>query len=277
MAVDEAILEAVGRAEVLPTLRLYGWNPPCLSLGVAQPADDVNMSALGIQKWDLVRRPTGGRAILHGDELTYSVIGPPTEPRLAGGILGSYRVLSGALLRALHVLGIPAKAEEEPVSTRSTNEISGQKDQYQTTQVASKNPVENTQNPVCFEVPSNYEITVDHKKLIGSAQARRKDGVLQHGSLPLYGDLTRIIKVLHFSNNAAKVRAAERLVARATTVESILNEVIPWETAAEAFVSAFKEVLNLDLRVGGLTEAEIIRVNEFNQEKYSNRTWTMRV
>jgi len=71
MAVDSAILEAVGDEKTLPTLRLYSWDPPCLSLGYAQPISDVNQAGLHARKWDIVRRPTGGRAILHTDELTY--------------------------------------------------------------------------------------------------------------------------------------------------------------------------------------------------------------
>src|SRR5512140_660191 len=87
MAVDEAILEFAARGAVLPTLRLYAWDPPCLSLGYAQPSSDVDLETLRRRGWDLVRRPTGGRAILHTNELTYSVSGPQHEPRLAGGVL----------------------------------------------------------------------------------------------------------------------------------------------------------------------------------------------
>ena len=100
MALDEAILEGVGKKEVLPTLRLYAWQPACLSLGYAQSAKDVDQDQLHTCGWDLVRRPTGGRAILHTDELTYSVIAPLHEPRVYGNILESYRHLSMALLSA---------------------------------------------------------------------------------------------------------------------------------------------------------------------------------
>ncbi len=109
MAVDEAILAAVGQNQVLPTLRLYAWDPACLSLGYAQPSTDVDTLRLAERGWHLVRRPTGGRAILHTDELTYSVIGPLSEPRLAGSVLESYRCLASALLMALHRLNIPAE------------------------------------------------------------------------------------------------------------------------------------------------------------------------
>src|SRR5690349_459450 len=80
MAVDESILEHIGRADSKPTLRLYGWQPACLSLGHAQPFSDVDIDSLEGQGWEVVRRLTGGRAILHTDELTYSVTGGPEEP-----------------------------------------------------------------------------------------------------------------------------------------------------------------------------------------------------
>jgi len=175
MAVDEAILETMGQISSQPTLRLFAWMPPCLSLGYAQPVSDVDRAALDHFGWDLVRRPTGGRAILHTDELTYSVIAPLQEPRVKGSVLESYSRLAQALLLALQSLDLPALAvETDGPSTRQTN-------------------------PICFEVPSNYEITVNGQKLIGSAQARRREGVLQHGTLPLFGDLTRITRVLKFS------------------------------------------------------------------------------
>lgn len=261
MAVDEAILEFAARGEVLPTLRLYAWDPACLSLGYAQPAADADLETLRAQGWDLVRRPTGGRAILHTDELTYSVCGPQTEPRLAGGVLESYRVLAGALLDALHRLNIPAEANEKtaaPVSGTGAATPSGQ-----------------NQNPVCFEVPSNYEITVGGKKLVGSAQSRRKEGVLQHGSLPLYGDLLCIVQALAFPDETARQRAGERLLARATTAERILGAPLDWETAAAAFEAGFEQALNLRLEPGDLIAGEIARAGELLEEKYANDAWTM--
>ena len=152
MAVDEAILESVYTGESLPTLRLYAWEPACLSLGYGQPYAEVNTDTLNANNWDIVRRPTGGRAILHVDELTYAVIAPQTDPRVAGGVLTSYLRLSCALLRSLQILGLDPKAKEKH----------------------SNQPAKN-KNPVCFEVPSNYEITVNGKKLI----VRNKNNLLR--------------------------------------------------------------------------------------------------
>jgi lipoate-protein ligase A len=251
MAVDEAILEAIGGEKVPTTLRLYAWVPPCLSLGYAQPVEDVDQNALHERGWDIVRRPTGGRAILHTDELTYSVIGPLNEPRLAGSLLKSYHVLSSALLDALHRLGAQAQASPEAAS------LPGAPDQ----------------GPVCFEVPSNYEITVDGKKLVGSAQARRKEGVLQHGSLPLKGDLGRITQVLRFSDEQARQDAARRIWQRATTVERALGRPVEWQSAAQAFREAFEHTLNLELLPAQLTQDETQAAERLLQEKYSRPAW----
>ncbi len=262
MAVDEAILEAAGHGEVPPTLRLYSWQPACLSLGYAQPVADADLVSIQKNGWHLVRRPTGGRAILHTDELTYSVSGPQSEPRLAGSVLESYRILAQALLAALHILNIPAEAKEKPVALSvpggTENNLAGQ-------------------NPVCFEAPSNYEITVFGKKLVGSAQARRKDGVLQHGSLPLHGDLTRITQALVFASESERMKAADRLLERAITSEQVLGVVLPWEEAADAFVQAFGQTLNLELQPGELTQAESARAETLLHEKFNAPQWTERI
>jgi lipoate-protein ligase A len=132
-------------------------------------------------------------------------------------------------------------------------------------------------NPVCFEVPSTYEITVDGKKLIGSAQARRKEGVLQHGSLPLVGDLTRICQALVFEDESARKSASMRLLERATTVESALGRQVSWERAAQAFIHAFESQLGLTLMEGELSKSESKRTDELVKEKYAHPSWTERV
>lgn len=258
MALDEAILEAAASQREAPTLRLYAWEPACLSLGYAQPIQDVDQTALAAYGWHLVRRPTGGRAILHVDELTYSVSGPEDEPRLTGGVLESYRLLSAALLNALHRLGIPAQASPTKIP--------------EPTAVARREP-----NPVCFEVPSNYEITYQGLKIIGSAQARRKGGVLQHGSLPLFGDLTRIVKALVYPDETTRQAAGQRLLERATTLENILGLAPDIEPVIEAVVVAFEETLHLQFQVSEPSAQESERAHQLVEEKYAHSSWNERV
>jgi lipoate-protein ligase A len=203
-----------------------------------------------------VRRTTGGRAILHTDELTYSVTGSQSEARLTGGVLESYRRLSQALLAALRNLGLPVEALPEQKGQGDNNR---------------------PKDPVCFEIPSNYEITVNGKKLVGSAQARKKEGVLQHGTLPLYGDLTRITQVLAFPDEASRKKTAKRVLSRATNIQTALNRVITWEEAAEAFIAAFSQTLELNLALEELSKGELTRAEELIKEKYAHPEWTERV
>src|SRR5260221_6271867 len=214
MAIDEAILEAVGRGDAPPTLRLFRWEPACLSLGYAQPASDGDRERLNSHGWHLVRRMTGGRAILHTDELTYSVALPMDHALVAGTIPESYRRLSMPLLAALHELGLDAHADKR-------------------TGINSA-PV----GPVCFEVPSDYEITAGGKKLIGSAQVRKHNGALQHGSIPLDGDVSRICESLVFADEAARQKARERVWERATTLGDALGRSVSWNEVAQTVIRA---------------------------------------
>lgn len=253
MAVDEAILEHVARGEAPPTLRLYSWKPACLSLGRSQPFSDVDPEALQANGWDVVRRATGGRAILHTNEITYSIIAPSNNRHVSGSLLESYHHLAQGLLAALKLLGANVEMNEKKLDDAAKN------------------------NPVCFETPSTYEITVDGKKLIGSAQARQKDGVLQHGSLPLTGDLARITQALSFPDAVSRQHAAEKLLARASTLESALGRAIAWGAASKAFIRGFESALDIQLKRDELSLPEILSVANLVKEKYAHPDWTERI
>jgi lipoate-protein ligase A len=236
----------------MPTLRLYAWEPGCLSLGYAQPYADIDLIRLRKRGWDAVRRPTGGRAILHTDELTYSIVAPIGEPLVAGTLLESYSRIGRALLLAVQSLGLAAEMKAQAGERHDST------------------------NPVCFEVPSAHEITINGKKLIGSAQARRKDGVLQHGSLPLTGDLSRITQTLRFSNEDERRAAASRLLARATTVESALGRSVGWDEAAEALPRGFEQAFGLAFERRPLSSFEQRRADALAAQKYGHPSWSER-
>lgn len=260
MAIDAAILEKVIEGKAPPTLRFYDWDPACFSLGFAQSFSDVDEEARLERGWDLVRRPTGGRAILHTDELTYSVIGPSDEPRLAGGVLESYRRLSEGLMHSLKLLGLPV--EQHPMHGVENQRLG--------------NELGDADNPVCFEVPSDYEITLHGKKIIGSAQARRKGGVLQHGSLPLFGDIARITEILRYPSEERRQAAAARVRARAATVEEGLSRQVTFSEAADAFVRGFAEALNIEFMDGELSAEEESATERWQAERYAAPAWTQR-
>lgn len=253
MAVDEALLISVVEGSSPPVLRFYAWSPPCLSLGVNQPYADVAEARLRARGWDIVRRPTGGKAILHTDELTYAVLAPSQEPRVQGDVLTAYRNLAQGLLAGLRHLDVPVTMEEHREAWEQQRH-----------------------QPVCFHVPAIYEITVRGKKILGSAQSRKLRGVLQHGTLPLYGDITRILDVLTFAHESERARARQHLKARATTLSEVLGRLVSWEEAARALLQGFQEALNLEFDEQPLTPTERERARALVQAKYAHPEWTKR-
>jgi len=251
MALDEALLESAGDGEGLPTLRLYAWDPPCLSLGYAQPVAQVDRTALQRLGWDLVRRPTGGRAILHTDELTYAVIAPLRGPIFAGGVLPSYRRISAAGSQGLSQRGLPIEVQPGGQPSPSVD-------------------------PVCFHNPAPHEITAVGKKLLGSAQLRRRRSALQHGALPLRGDLGRICQALRYSDGGR--RAARReLRARAVSLEGALGRTVSWDCAAQALAEGFRQALGARFIESQPTELELRRAEELVAARYANLGWTERI
>jgi lipoyl(octanoyl) transferase len=253
MAIDEAVARAVAAREAPPTLRLYGWSPPTLTLGRGQLYADADLDALRRAGVDLVRRMTGGTAVLNRDELSYTVAVTDREPRLAWtSIAESYRGISAALLYALARLGLFTAEASTPAED-------GQR------------PRREARSPVCFELPSDYEITAGGRKLFGSSQMRIRGGILQHGSLPLSGDIADISAFLVARPDPARIRSL------ALTLHDALGRHVTWLEAAEAVVDGFREGLVLDLVPGPLTAGERAEVDRLVAEKYGHRAWTERV
>ena len=178
MAVDEVLLDGIAAGSAPPTLRFYTWTPACLSLGYFQPFSVVNVEGcrgLGI---DIVRRPTGGRAILHDRELTYSVALPASVLGHDAGILPSYRRLSLALQAGLARLGIEVSLAPE-----------------------SEAPSRAGQGPVCFDRPSAHEILLRGRKVVGSAQVRRAGALLQHGSIVIEPRMATLVACLRLDDD----------------------------------------------------------------------------
>jgi len=256
MAIDEAILYTLAEGNGLPTLRFFQWEPPCLSLGYNQHWQEVDEAACWSLGYSWTRRPTGGKAILHTDEVTYSLIMPQDDPRIQGGIVESYRILSLGLLRGLERLDVQANQATKEDGVANSRAGKG--------------------GPVCFDTPSRYEITWQGKKLIGSAQLRRKKIVLQHGTLPLYGNLNRILEVLSFSDEERAMQA-ELLPQRATTLAQVLGKELAYEEVTTALIEGFAKQLNLTLTEMPLTEAEQALANKLRAEQYANDSWNKRV
>lgn len=241
MGLDEALLEDPFGGW---TLRLYRWDRPTISLGYAQPheqgVDTIVARRLGIP---VVRRPTGGRAVLHADELTYALTGPVDHGPLSGRISQSYRCIANGLQTGLRRLGVDVQLEHSESIGRPF----------------SKGP--------CFSARTRYELSVCGRKIVGSAQRRREGRLLQHGSVLLGSPNGRLWAALGHGYR----QAAESSIG--------LTEVLGQRPSARALAfnlaRALGEVLQLPPRKCVLSCAEIRRARG-HEEKYSDERWTLR-
>jgi len=250
MAVDEAIMRSVAEDRSPPTLRFYGWAPPCVSVGYSQSVrKEVDLDRCRERGYTWVRRPTGGRALLHIDELTYSVVAPQGEARVVGDIITSYRRLSLGLVEGLRTLhgGVV------------------QADRMETDGGLEK-------SAACFDVPSHYEVTAYGRKLVGSAQVRRNGVVLQHGALPLEGDVSRLVDVLVLPE-PDRVALRGKLLERAIALDEVVGRVVPFDEAVEALTRGFGRALNLGFTPGELSQYER-EAAERLMSRYTGDEWT---
>jgi len=247
MAVDEAILQAVAGGNSPATLRFYGWEPPCLSLGRSQPHSEADLRACAKAGSGHVRRPTGGRAILHKDELTYSICLPLDDPRAAGDIVESYRRLSEGMAEGLRLLGVGVERAEPRSDSDGVS-------------------------AACFDAPAGHEITVGGRKLLGSAQSRVRGALLQHGSLPLFGDIAAIVDFLTLPARQRQALRA-RLRATALTLEEAAGRRVAFHEAAKALRQGISEALNVRLEEGRLTSEEMASADALHAGKYATLEW----
>jgi lipoate-protein ligase A len=267
MAIDEALLESVIRGGQ-PAVRFYTWSPPTLSLGVNQSAGEIDAVACEETGFGLVRRITGGRAVLHQHELTYSVVAPENDTRVSGGVLESYRKISVALVEGLRSLGVDVELSpynrELMASLRRRTTDDGLQD------------MENSHGAVCFDAASAYELTVHSKKLVGSAQARRGGAILQHGSILLDVDWEAWASVFSYASEVGRERALRKLPTKMTSLKQELGRDISPLEVEDALKVAFERTLQVSLEAGGLTEEESAVAQRLAREKYRSKEWTAR-
>jgi lipoate-protein ligase A len=262
MAVDEAILTAHSEGKVPPTVRFYGWNPATLSIGYFQKAtDEINFEQLAQEGLGFVRRPTGGRAVLHDRELTYSIIVAENYPGIPRSVTEAYRVLSEGLVLGFRKLGLDA----EMVQLASDED----KDKYASMGSAA-----------CFDSPSWYELVVEGRKIAGSAQTRQKQVVLQHGSILLDMDVDQLFRVLLFKNERLQERLRKQFVHKAVAINDLCRDLgrvpVTLTEVEAAFRSGLAEGLDVELHEDGLTAYEHSLAEQLMAEKYANETWNLR-
>lgn len=241
MAADEVLAGSVRAGKQPPTLRLYGWERPSVSLGQFQRTADIDLQYCSNNGIPLVRRPTGGRAILHNNELTYS-FSSTNEGFFSCSLLDTYRQLSHAFKRALERIGLQVEIKNELETGRNL-----------------------VRSPLCFRTTSYGEIVFKGKKLIGSAQKRWRNGFLQQGSIPYTVDEEIIGKVFRTRPDDDQAGRLIGLGALAPEPET--------EGFKEAVRLAFEETFNMALISSALSPEELLLARELEARKYLSADW----
>ncbi|MFB3896473.1 MAG: biotin/lipoate A/B protein ligase family protein [bacterium] len=279
MAVDESILQyTVSSSTATPTLRFYQWTCPSISLGRFQNLEqEINLENCLQDKVPVVRRPTGGRAVYHNSELTYSLIIPDKYTAIPTNITESYKVISSAFVKGLKLLGINAELEKPSAEVRSqksevrklTTEDRSKKLEVKNPKSEIRNPKSATASPLCFASTSRYEVTVNGKKLIGSAQRRIQNAMLQQGSILLDYDPRK--EQRYFLVNPGT--DSEFMANCVTAINKHLPEPVNLETLINHLIQGFAKEFRVEFEVGTLSKPEQKLSESLLTEKYLTDAW----
>jgi lipoate-protein ligase A len=259
MAIDEVLLERMRSDEALPILRFYTWSRPAISVGYFQNViDDFDLRLCQKRGWALVRRLTGGRAVFHDHELTYSILVPPSFTDWSGDILSSYRYFSQGLLLGLRKLG----ADAELVS------LHGSKKSRRS---------EASRSPDCFASPSWYEISVDGKKIVGSAQRRMPYGILQQGSIMISTRRFQEFREV-FRQSSDKMGREENRHGKPgiTSLTEVLDQEIAPGQLKQAIIEGFEKAQEVRFIESGLSRNEQKKAEILISARYGNDDWNLR-
>ncbi|MBE9532409.1 MAG: lipoate--protein ligase family protein [Proteobacteria bacterium] len=251
MAIDEAIVRVMEAyyedgVEQMPTLRLYSWVKPTVSIGYTQKADPfIEREGNGVEPVPFIRRITGGRAVLHDSEITYSLVCPASHPLFSTGIEEAYRAVSLAITGSLIDLGIEAGFERGSVK----RERGAREDR-----------------DACFLTPSRYEVTARKKKIAGSAQRRFKGALLQHGSILLNVDKALTEKV--FGKGVAED------IASINDFTDLGPDAV--DNFKGDFIERLADTLDAEFFLSRLSVPEHALMQELKDGKYLSREWNER-
>lgn len=197
MQADLKLFNEFEQGSIPSTLRIYSWKPKCISFGHSQ-------EIIKMDGWDIVKRPTGGGTVFHNEaEVTYSLVTDPNNPTLPKGMIPSYKKISEAVVNALNSIKVPAEIRPSYINLKNPN------------------------SSLCFAYPAEYEVVVDGKKIVGSAQKRGKKTLLQQGSI-----FVKRTEIEGFSENAI-------------SIEDILGRKIGFNELKAALTAGFSKILGI--------------------------------
>lgn len=247
MAMDEALLTWHKNGDIPPTVRFYGWSAPSLSVGRLQKVKgQIDFEAVKRYECEYVRRLTGGSAVLHDDELTYSIVVSENHPNIPHTVSEAYHILTKGIMEGYRNLKIMADYA------------------YPTRKVSGKE-----RSAVCFEQAAHCEMVVDGKKLSGNAQTRKDGILLQHGSIPMSIDEKMLFDLFLFPSEAVKERKRNRFSDKAIAINQITGKTHTFEMLADAFYDGFEKGLDVTFSPILLTDAQWAEVHHLAKTKYA--------
>ncbi|WP_059103262.1 lipoate--protein ligase family protein [Shouchella shacheensis] len=258
MALDEALLQWHSEGKIPPTIRFYGWEPATLSVGYFQRVEkEINLEAVKEYGLGFVRRPTGGRGVLHEHELTYSVIVSEEHSGMPTSVTEAYRVISEGLLEGFRAVGLDAS-----FSIPSTEK--------------EKEALKNPRSSVCFDAPSWYELVVEGRKVAGSAQTRQKGVILQHGSILLDMEEDKLFDLFNYKNERLRERMQRQFSKKAVAINALRETPIDLNEASAAFKKGFEKGLGITLELYELSAEEEESVLSIAKNRYETDEWNYR-
>jgi lipoyl(octanoyl) transferase len=246
MAVDEAILADVEAGLSPPTFRLYGWSPPCISMGHSQKiGQELDLNQVRERGYDIVVRPTGGRAVLHIQELTYSIIAHQGSETWCATQESSYKIISQAIAQALMGAGMGITLDrgypvEKPQALRAMTP--------------------------CFSSTARSEVVFGERKVVGSAQRRLRNSFLQHGSILVSRQHRHMVDCLRLDSER-RIRYLEILDRNAISLEEAWGRPVTWEGLAKGFSDRFAAAIGVAFTPATLTAHEASVAKKLAQEK----------
>lgn len=245
MAFDEAILRGYELHSPQPTLRIYGWKPSSLSIGISQdPEETLDMESLQRDSMPFVRRITGGGMILHADEITYSLVCSKKDLDIPARVVSSYKIICSFLIAFYKSLGIEAKFASDLDSSEELGRPSA----------------------LCFAAKEKYDIVVDGRKIGGNAQKRSKDLIFQHGSIPIGIDMRKASSLLNKDRQSVDLGDS-------TSLEEILGRRPELPELSEVLIRSFIGTFDVRAFAGKLTDEEHEIFMNLRKSKYETRDW----
>ncbi len=247
MSIDHALLRLANKGKSLPVIRFYRWSPPALTIGRFQPVENIDLEACQRLGIDVVRRPTGGRALLHKDDLTYAVIFP-NDSEMPPSIQESYLFICRGIIRSLQLVGLE-------------------------TYMANHMERRRMESAACFSQPALADLSCRGLKICGSAQVRKGGALLQHGSIFFKDNHELLFQLFKYPSEKLREARKREYLLRCTNLEREGLD-LEWSELANAFIKGFGDAFGAQVTPDEFTREELLEAEKL-YSYYKSSSWLL--